>query len=49
MAKEIRGGLSVESHIAPSLKKKFKAFCKKNNITQAEWIRNQIQGLFKRK
>lgn len=49
MPKEQRGGVKIESMIAPSLKKKFKAYCKKQNITQAEWLRNQVQGIFKRK
>lgn len=49
MAREKRGGEKIESLIAPSLKKKFKAHCKRNNITQAEILRNFVQALVKKK
>jgi hypothetical protein len=49
MAQEKRNGKNVNSRIAPSLKAKFTKYCKKQNLSEAEWIRNQIQGVFKKK
>lgn len=51
MAAEIRsrvtGGVKAETTISPRTKAKFKKFVKKNQTSQAQWLRDQVQGAVK--
>lgn len=47
MPAEKRNGKVVSTKLAPSLHAKFKAKCKKGNITMSEVSRNLIQGYMK--
>lgn len=50
MARETRtGGTKVETVLSPSLHKKFKAKCKRENISMAQHIRDMIQACVKAK
>lgn len=47
MPREKKTGSKTETFLAPSLKKKFKAKCKRNNISMAQVQRDLIQKYVK--